>query len=57
MDIEVSSNFERLLFNLYDQDSDAIAALMASLKQNGSFTLSDKAYKRLKSLFSAALLR
>ncbi|WP_207063659.1 threonine synthase [Motiliproteus sp. SC1-56] len=31
MDIMVSSNFERLLFDLYDRDGDATAALMAQL--------------------------
>ena len=31
MDIAVSSNFERLLFDLYDRDGKALAALMAKM--------------------------
>ena len=31
MDIQVSSNFERLLFDLYDRDGGAVARLMTSL--------------------------
>ena len=33
MDIEVSSNFERLLFELYDREGAAVAALMGELGQ------------------------
>ncbi len=39
MDIQVSSNFERLLFDLYDQDGAAVAALMAAFRQAGAFTV------------------
>ncbi|MGI9511859.1 MAG: threonine synthase [Anderseniella sp.] len=41
MDIQVSSNFERLLFEACGKDADHLATLMAGLKQSGSFTLSD----------------
>jgi threonine synthase len=37
MDIQVSSNFERLLFDLEDRDGDRIRALMAALDQSGEF--------------------
>ena len=37
MDIQVASNFERLLFEVYDRDGDAVRRLMASLAQSGSF--------------------
>lgn len=54
MDIQISSNFERLLFDLYGKDSAAIAALMESLRQNHHFTLSPAAHAALKARFSAA---
>lgn len=53
MDIEISSNFERLLFDLHDRDASAVATMMASLKQSGSFALSDTAYRTFKRDFSA----
>ncbi len=39
MDIQISSNFERLMFDMYDRDGGAIAALMHQLKQAGRFTI------------------
>jgi threonine synthase len=39
MDIQVSSNFERLLFEAYGRDADAVRAAMAGLKQSGEFTI------------------
>ena len=35
MDIQVSSNFERLLFDAYGRDAPAVRALMGSLAQSG----------------------
>jgi len=40
MDIQVSSNFERLLFEACGKDAGHLSTLMAGLKQSGSFTLS-----------------
>ena len=42
MDIQVSSNFERLLFDLYHREGAAVAQLMAELGQGG-FSLSQGA--------------
>jgi threonine synthase len=39
MDIQVSSNFERLLFEAYDRDAGALRALMGSLAQSGEFAI------------------
>ncbi len=39
MDIQISSNFERLLFEAYDRDAGALRALMGSLKQSGEFAI------------------
>ncbi|MGA7790423.1 MAG: threonine synthase [Xanthobacteraceae bacterium] len=52
MDIQVSSNFERLLFDAYDRDASAIRALMASLAQSGRFSLSARALSYIRTLFS-----
>ena len=41
MDIQVSSNFERLLFEACGNNAAHISTLMAGLKQSGSFSLSD----------------
>ncbi len=39
MDIQVSSNFERLLFEAYGRDGDAVKRLMDGLVQSGSYTV------------------
>jgi len=54
MDIQVSSNFERLLFEAEDRDGPAVAALMGSLAQSGGFTIGDEALARIRGLFSGA---
>jgi len=53
MDIQVSSNFERLLFEAYDRDAGAVRRLMASLAQSGSFALSVRALSAIRSFFTA----
>jgi threonine synthase len=53
MDIQVSSNFERLLFDAYDRRAEAIRALTASLAQSRRFTLSARALAAIRGLFSA----
>jgi threonine synthase len=52
MDIMISSNFERLLFDLYDRDAQQIAKLMADAK-NGHMKLSDTALSKARELFSS----
>lgn len=54
MDIEVSSNFERLLFELYDREGPAVAALMEELHRKGGFRLSQGALGRLTAEFASA---
>jgi threonine synthase len=53
MDIQVASNFERLLFDAYGRDSRAVRALMASLAQSKSFALSGDALAAIRAVFSA----
>ncbi|MFV0279027.1 MAG: threonine synthase [Parahaliea sp.] len=52
MDITVSSNFERLLFDLYDRDGVAIADLMRRFEQ-GEIHFSGAAMARARELFSS----
>lgn len=53
MDIQVSSNFERLLFDLYDRNADEICNLHADLKHKNGFTLGEKQLQRFRGLFLA----
>ncbi|MCW8914924.1 MAG: threonine synthase [Magnetovibrio sp.] len=50
MDIQISSNFERFLFELMDRDSDALNKAMDSFKENGSYDVSDTVIQRLKDI-------
>jgi len=52
MDITVSSNFERLMFDLYDRDAAAIDHLMRDFS-SGAVQLSDAAMMQARSLFSS----
>ena len=52
MDITVSSNFERLLFDLYDRDGAAIADLMRRF-DDGDISFSDSAMQGARALFSS----
>src|SRR5471030_1430309 len=53
MDIQVSSNFERLLFDAYGRDAKAVSALMGSLAQSRRFAVSAPALKAMRALFTA----
>jgi len=52
MDIQVSSNFERALFDAYGRDGAAVAELMAELKQGG-FHISPNAMTTLAAQFAS----
>jgi threonine synthase len=53
MDIQVSSNFERLLFYILNKDDQKVGSLMKSLKDKGSFKLSDDEINEIKKDFKA----
>jgi threonine synthase len=53
MDIQVSSNFERLLYLVHDGDAAALRRLMAGLSQSGSFTIAEPALTRLREGFAS----
>ncbi len=52
MDIQVSSNFERVLFDAYGRDGAAVAALMGELKAGG-FHISQGALQMLRASFAS----
>ena len=51
MDIQVSSNFERLLFELLDRDPAATAATMAGFRSTGAMHVPGAAWHRARTLF------
>ena len=53
MDIQISSNFERLLFEASGRDADSVRRLMASLKQSGRFVLPDAMLAAIREEFDA----
>ena len=52
MDIQVSSNFERALFDAYGRDGAAIAQLMSEMK-SGGFKISQGALETLRATFAS----
>jgi threonine synthase len=53
MDIQVSSNFERLLFDGYGRDPRPVAAAMAALAKSKRFSVSARALSDMRALFTA----
>ncbi|MFD1913141.1 threonine synthase [Halodurantibacterium flavum] len=51
MDIQVSSNFERALFDAYGRDGAAVTQLMDELKSTGGFEISQGVIDRLRDTF------
>ncbi|MCI0467766.1 MAG: threonine synthase [Beijerinckiaceae bacterium] len=53
MDIQVSSNFERLLFEAQGRDAAAICSSMAGLQQSGCFTIPQGPLENIRAEFDA----
>jgi len=53
MDIQISSNFERLLFESAGRDADAVNRMMAGLKQSRGFDLPENAITAIRRDFAA----
>ncbi len=53
MDIQISSNFERLVFEATGRNAAAVRALMGSLAQSGRFVLPDAALAKIRADFDA----
>ena len=53
MDVQISSNFERLLFEAYGRDGASVRRLMTRLAQSRSFSIEAEPLERIRSEFSA----
>jgi len=53
MDIQISSNFERLLFEAHGRDGAAVRRLMQSLQQSGRFEIAGEPLQRIRGEFDA----
>jgi threonine synthase len=53
MDIQLASNFERLVFEAYGRDQQPVRAAMASLAQSRRFSVSTRALSEMRALFTA----
>jgi threonine synthase len=53
MDIQVSSNFERLIFEASGRDCRRVAALMSDFAEAGTFALSEAELAHMRGVFSA----
>ena len=53
MDIQISSNFERALFDLLDRDAGAVRNLMGDLKTKGGYTLPQGLQTHLREKFKS----
>ncbi len=51
MDILISSNLERLLFDLTDNDDKAVADMMKKLAEDGKYTVDKKTFEKLSAEF------
>ncbi len=54
MDIQISSNFERLIFEIAGRDAARVRELMGNLATSGSFALNQGEHASLKQLFAGA---
>ncbi|HYC26055.1 MAG TPA: threonine synthase, partial [Roseiarcus sp.] len=57
MDIQVSSNFERLLFEAYGRDAAAVRALMANFAQSKAFAIAPAPLQAIRNDFDALATR
>ena len=53
MDIQVASNFERLLFDILNHDDQKVSSSMSNLTDNGFFKLEDNELKKIKENFAS----
>ncbi len=56
MDIQVSSNFERLLFDVMGRDGDAVGRAMEAFRADGRLAIDDAKLRGLSDLFEAGRL-
>ncbi len=53
MDIQVSSNFERLLFDIHRRDPGSVRRMMAGLGQSGAFHIGDRELQAIRNEFDS----
>ena len=53
MDIQISSNFERLLFDLFDRDGEEVNRVMQQFRISGKLDLPTERWQRTKDLFAS----
>ena len=56
MDIQVSSNFERFLFELYGRDGAATAAAVTEFREKGTLSVGDNLWQRAQDTFDGYCL-
>ncbi len=56
MDIQVSSNFERLLYEINERDTDKVKQQMKDFKINGNFEITKHQLEKINNLFSAYMI-
>jgi len=56
MDIQVASNFERLIFDIYSKDSNETLKLMKDLKENGEFKIKKENLNKIHQNFCSESL-
>ena len=56
MDIQISSNFERLLFELSGRDADKVSAMMETFAETGSYDVDKDLLDKMLDLFDGARL-
>lgn len=54
MDIQISSNFERLLFDLLGRDGNAVTETLTRFRETGAFSVNEQAYAKARELFDGA---
>ena len=53
MDIMVSSNFERLLFDIHDRNGEQLRAVMAAFDETGTISVDEQRWQVVRQLFSS----
>lgn len=56
MDIQVSSNFERLLFEILEHDGDQVQIIMSEFRNKGKFSIDNKLLEIIQTIFYGARL-
>ncbi len=56
MDIQVSSNFERLLYEINERDTDKVRQQMKEFKNYGNFEITKNQLEKINNLFSAYMI-